>query len=415
MNPQGKRLLILGGQLKMCDIVTRAKELGIYTVVTDWYEDSPAKKIADKAYDVSTSDVDAVLKLMREERIDGVFTGFIDSTLPYYYEICVRAKLPCYLNRSTLECCTNKRVFKDVCRKVGIKTIPDVDLTNLEALVYPFLIKPSDNSGSKGITVCCNREMVPVAYDRAMRFSKSKTVVAERFMDCDYVCAYYAVINGEPDLTMLMDKDMNRIGRGSVPYPTALVYPSRYYDNYMENAHPGVRKLIRYLGMKNGTFLISFFVSGKDFFAVEMSVRLTATREYLFIKDATGIDTLEMHINHALTGEFTCQGEKSERERASFYCMLFTFIKDGIIGKIEGIGKVKTLPGVLNVLQLRDVGAKIRKDGSYGQLFSRIHLKAGSAAEMVDLVNLVQGNLQVYSTDGKPMVIAGLDAESFFA
>ena len=72
---QGKRLLILGGQLKLCDVVRRARERGVYTAVTDWYEDSPAKAIADRAFDISTSDVDAVVRLVREERMDGVFTG----------------------------------------------------------------------------------------------------------------------------------------------------------------------------------------------------------------------------------------------------------------------------------------------------------------------------------------------------
>ncbi len=83
-----KRLLVLGGQQKFCDIILRAREMGIYTIVTDWYEDSPAKRIADKAYMVSTSDVEGILQLIRDEQIDGVITGYIDSTLPYYYEIC---------------------------------------------------------------------------------------------------------------------------------------------------------------------------------------------------------------------------------------------------------------------------------------------------------------------------------------
>ena len=125
---QGKRLLILGGQLKLCDIVNRAKELGAYTVVTDWYDDSPAKAIADKAYNVSTSDVDAILRLIKDEKIDGVFTGYIDSTLPYYYEICQKAGFPCYLSKEALACGTDKIRFKEACLAVGIDVIPSVDI-----------------------------------------------------------------------------------------------------------------------------------------------------------------------------------------------------------------------------------------------------------------------------------------------
>lgn len=410
-----KRLLILGGQLKMCDIVRCAQKMGIYTVVTDWYEDSPAKKIADKSYDVSTSDVPAILKLISDEHIDGVFTGYIDSTLPYYYEICKAAGLPCYLNEALLECCTNKRAFKDVCREIGMKCIPDVNIQKKSSLEYPILIKPADNSGSKGITVCPDESMIAPAYEKALRFSKSKTVITEKFMNCDYVCAHYIVRDGKVELSMLMDKDMNRIGRGNVPYPTAMVTPSRYNEAYLKYAHPAVLRLTEHLEIRNGSFLISFFVNGNNFYAVELTARLTATREYLFIKDICGYDTLKMHLNHALTNEFRDADITKPEDESSVCTMLFVFIKNGIIGRIDGIEGVKALRGVLNVLQLRDIGAKIKDDGSYGQLFARIHLKAEGAAETVKTVNEIYRVLQVFDEEERPMVISGFDAEKFFS
>lgn len=412
-NEKAKRLLILGGQQKLCDIVLRAKQMGIYTVVTDWYEDSPAKKIADKAYMVSTSDVDGVLQLIRDEQIDGVITGYIDSTLPYYYEICQKAGLPCYLTQKTLECCTNKRNFKDLCAKLGIKTIPEVDLSNYDQLDYPILIKPVDNSGSKGITICYDASMVKSAYERALRFSKRKGVIVERFMNCDYVTAYYTVREGNVELSILMDKDMNKIGRGAVPYPTAFIYPSRYHTHFLKQQNSKIVKLAKLLDIRNGTFQLGFFVSGSHYYAVELTARLTATREYLFVKDMTGIDTLEMHINYALTGSFDCERKEIAMTEQPMYCMLFVFLKEGVIGRIEGIEKVIAMRGVLNVLQLREVGAKIRADGSYGQLFARIYLKADCKEKMIELVDTVQSTLQVCTDEEKPMVIAGFDAVRF--
>jgi hypothetical protein len=34
---KGKKLLILGGPALACDIVEKAREMGVYTIVTDWY------------------------------------------------------------------------------------------------------------------------------------------------------------------------------------------------------------------------------------------------------------------------------------------------------------------------------------------------------------------------------------------
>jgi len=83
---KGMKLLVLGGPALAKEIVVAARRLGVYVIVTDWYspERSPAKKIADKALMISTADVDAIVQLVKSEKIDGVLTGFTDSTLKYY-------------------------------------------------------------------------------------------------------------------------------------------------------------------------------------------------------------------------------------------------------------------------------------------------------------------------------------------
>lgn len=406
----GKRLLLLGGQQKMCDVVERAHELGVCVVVTDWYENSPAKRMADKACNVSIADVDAVLALIREEKIDGVFTGFIDSYLPYYREICERAGLPCYLNERMLACSTDKALFKQICREVGLDVIPDADISDPAVTEYPVVIKPVDNSGSKGITVCSDAAMLRRAVDRAKRFSRKKRFLAEKFLDCDYIAAYYTVRDGEPRLTMLTDKDVNRVGRGKIPFPAAYVTPSRYQQPYLERIDPRVRKLTERLGFRNGSFLISFFVNGARYYAVELAARLTSTREYVL----TGEDLLGMHIRHALTGEFRGEAFQNRVNDGNIYCMLLHFIKEGTIGRIEGLDEIRAMNGVLDVLQYRDIGAAIRADGSYGQLFYRVYLQAADEREMIARVEEIQRLLNVVSTEGRPMLVTGFDARSFF-
>lgn len=47
---RGKKLLILVGGINLVTLVERAKELGIYTIVADYYDTdkSPAKLVADE-------------------------------------------------------------------------------------------------------------------------------------------------------------------------------------------------------------------------------------------------------------------------------------------------------------------------------------------------------------------------------
>ena len=52
-----KTLLFLGGTGAMYDAVEIAKSMGIYTIVADYYPNSPAKRVADKSYLASTTDI----------------------------------------------------------------------------------------------------------------------------------------------------------------------------------------------------------------------------------------------------------------------------------------------------------------------------------------------------------------------
>lgn len=419
---EGKRLLVLGGQRKLCDIVNKAHEMGMYVVVTDWYEDSPAKALADKAYGISTADEKAVLALIEQEKIDGVYTGFIDSALPYYYSICKKAGLPCGQSPAVLEACTNKRKFKTVCRKVGIETIPDYRIDpkrmeeSLKKLDFPVVVKPVDNSGSKGITICTNEWTFATAYERALRFSRSKDVLVEKFLYGDFIVAYYAVQDGDCRLTMLFDKDMNHIGKGFAPFPAAFVYPSIYRERYRNEVDGKVKQLVEHLGLKNGVFLIGFFVNNHHFYAVKLTVRLTATREYRFVKEVTGVDLLEKQLAYAVSG--LPHGEPPtdmDKQMADDVCCLLpAFVNEGTIGKIEGLEEIRTLRGVLDVLQLRFEGDRIRADGSYGQMLARIWLHTKDKRDMVELVREVQQRIRVFDTDGRLMLMSGFDANRFF-
>ena len=54
-NLRGKKLLILGGVQLACSVIKLAQQNGIYTIVVDYNEDSPAKRIADKSCLLYTS------------------------------------------------------------------------------------------------------------------------------------------------------------------------------------------------------------------------------------------------------------------------------------------------------------------------------------------------------------------------
>ena len=191
MDLQGKRLLVLGGSRISCEIVHHAKAMGITTGVTDWYtlENSPVKQEADEAYSVSTRDIDGIVTLLKEKKFDGLITGFTDSVLPYYAEMCERAGLPAYGTKKQFEIFTDKEKYKKLMQEFDIPTIPEysIDVERLDettqGIVYPVIVKPADGSGANGVTICNSKADLITAIPFATDCSKSKEILVEQYID----------------------------------------------------------------------------------------------------------------------------------------------------------------------------------------------------------------------------------------
>ena len=64
-----KKILLLGGSAQQVIAIKTAKELGYYTVLCDYLSDNPGQYVADKYYNASTTDVEAVYQIARTNRL----------------------------------------------------------------------------------------------------------------------------------------------------------------------------------------------------------------------------------------------------------------------------------------------------------------------------------------------------------
>ena len=78
-----KKILLLGGSAQQVIAIKTAKRLGYYTVLCDYLLDNPGQYVADKYYNVSTTDVEAVCKVAMDEKVDGILAYASDpAALP---------------------------------------------------------------------------------------------------------------------------------------------------------------------------------------------------------------------------------------------------------------------------------------------------------------------------------------------
>ena len=413
---KGKKLLILGGTFASYDLVCNAKKMGIYTIVTDNNVGGMAKDVADDVANVSTADIDGLLELVREKGVDGVFCGPSEFNLRNVIKLCELAGLPCYTTMDVWDRCANKDVFKSYCRQYGVDCTPEypidqsTPMCELEKIDYPIIIKPVDGSSSAGISVCKSASDVPAALEKAYAASKSKKIIAEKYIENggEIFSVRYMLRDGEAYPYFCMDTYVaDPIHRTSLisGYTHA---PSKYMDYYMKNMDAAVRRMLKGMGLKNGTaFIQSLPCDGKIYFH-EMGYRLSGGMIFKLTEPLTHVHDMNMMLRYAVGGGSITEEEANAIDLSCggrFGCQLMMPLDIGTIGKIEGVEEMSKHPAVVDYLQYYHVGDTITQKniGTLGQHFGRVTFIVDDPAKERELITYFQNIVRVYDTDGKRM------------
>jgi biotin carboxylase len=373
---------------------------------------------------VSTTDVCAIVNLIEEEKINGILTGFIDSMLPYYQEICEKSKLPCYATEEQIEITTNKLKFKNLCKKFDVPVVYEYKinypfkLEEMHCIEFPVLVKPVDNSGARGIYICEDAESLRINYEKALSFSPSRQVIIERYIIAKEVTIFYVIQDGEIYLSAMADRYTKNKNGGIIPLPVAYILPSKHLKSYQESFNYKVIEMFKSIGIQNGMIFIQSFVEDGKFIFYEMGFRLTGTLEYKIISQINGINPLEMMINYALTG---AMNEASIESHISpnfkeWGCNITFLAKPGKVGRIIGVKEVNSLEGVIDVVTAYNEGDVIKESaiGTLQQIIVRAFAVARSKRELAKVIDKIHNTVKVFSEDGKNMLLETLDPEELF-
>lgn len=414
-NLKGKRLLIMGGMQISCEIVRKAKAMGIYTIVADYYpvEKSPAKRIADKAIGVSVTDVDAVVSVIKEEAVDGVIVGFNDMLLPFYADICKKAGLPCYGTKEQFETLIAKDQYKALCRKFGVPTIQEYDINDKD-IKYPVLVKPVDSSGSRGITICHNREELEDAVEKGKKASKTGKVLIERYMDGREVTVFWTFQDGNYYLSGLANRHVkHNQGNDVIPLPVGYTFPSVFLPKYRKEVENNCKRMFRHLGIKDGMMFMQCKVEDGTCYVYDLGFRLTGSLEYKILERVCGYNPLEMMISFALTGKM---GEESIKDKAipEFKTPAFNvscLCAPGTIKEITGVEEVKQMEEVEDTVLAHVPGETITEQmrGLLAQITVRVLGSVPTKDDLLPTMQRIDNTIHIIGENGEELLLPGIE------
>lgn len=413
---EGKKLLILGANPETANIVNIAKEMGITTIVTDYDHNAPAKAVADISYDINGLDVDAICEMARKEQIDGVMVGVADVLVQPYQQVCEKLGLPCYANAQTAVIFNNKRFFKQTCAKYGIEGIPEYSLEDKSSIVYPVIVKPADSNSGKGITLVRHRSDLNSAIARAKAESRTATILIERYMECSDVSIYYTIVDGKVYLSSLSDRYTLRTDSSVTPICLGDVFPSQYYDKFIQTEHPKYVNMLKDLGVNNGILYVSAFYENGHFYVYDPGFRLQGGGFHLTLMSVNGFDQRKMLINFALTGSMSYYDLDKMNEpkmHGQSAATVWFLLKPGMIDKIYGLDYIKNHPSVDFAIQRFNIGDEVtdQMQGTERQVFLRIFMHCKNESELKLTIKDFQNRLKVLTPSGENLLLPSLNSE----
>lgn len=304
-------ILLLGGSMQQVPVIRKARDLGFRTVVVDYLPDNPGQYECDRWYQESTTDVEEVERIAREEKVSGILAYASDP-----------AALPAAIVATRLGLPTNpvdsvrilgvKHNFRDFLRDNGFaapqhfsfNASDSVDTVKerMASLKFPVVIKPTDSSGSKGVSFIDNTDQVEEAIRNADQYSRNNILICEEFI----TRGYPYVIGGDifvedgkivvyGDMECLRDKG----GDGLIPMGKKL--PDGLNDTQRKNLYRELERLINVLGIRFGQMNIEVLVDAdNNIHFLEVGPRAGGNMIPIQLSDGMKIDLLGANVLAAM-------------------------------------------------------------------------------------------------------------------
>ena len=185
--------MIVGAGVESVPGIKRAKDMGLYVVVSDRDPDAPGCAIADESIVASTYDVEATVDAAKDfsrnhRPIDGVISIATDVPLAVA-TVATELGLPGIPVEAAL-IASDKVLMVEVLSKAGI-AVPwfslvssAEDLKEIEMQrCCDCVVKPVDSRGSRGVVMLNDINDCDFAYNYALKFSPSGRVMVEEYVN----------------------------------------------------------------------------------------------------------------------------------------------------------------------------------------------------------------------------------------
>lgn len=398
-------IVVLAGTRPHAELIKNLKFRGYRTVLIDYTENPFAKEFADVHYMDSTLDVVAVERIAREEKACRIMDICIDRPIPIAAFVAEKLALPHPISYRSALLATDKNMMKKFMVDNEIPTSRFVPVASADELVnlnikYPLIIKPSDASGSIGISRVENQVDLVNAVATALSKSRNGHAIVEEFVFGQEIQIDCFVENGEAKILDIKSKRMIRDDVFSLPFGS--IIPAAISDSVARKVDLLCENLVNSLGIKYGPLYVQAIVSEQEVYVIEFGIRFGGGLSFKVINDVAGIDIVDATVEAYLGGTPHVQSEFSKFK--DVYATFHMFPKAGIFAAVTGYEKLKA-EGVLEYFAVNmKFGHECLGGLTSNERVAAFILRAETKDKLNEKLRFVLDNIDIVDVDGKSMM-----------
>ena len=241
-------LAIIGASYLQLPVVERAKHMGLRTICFAWDKGAVCKNVCDRFYPVSITEQDEILRICREEQIDGICTIGSDVAAPTVAYVAQQMGLPGNPYEAAVQA-HDKQLMHRILTAAGV----DCPMSNIQCpiadLRLPLIVKPTDRSGSLGVQKVVRAEDLQPAIELARSLSIAGEAIVEEYIEGREISVEMISQNGVHYALQITDKTTT-----GAPHFVELAHhqPSSLPAEIQARIYSITRKALDALGLTNG-------------------------------------------------------------------------------------------------------------------------------------------------------------------
>lgn len=406
-----KKILILGAGEGQIPLITRAKNIGWHVIVASPEGNYPGFALADECFYVDVSNEKKILEYAERYKINAIASDQTDIPIATVQNVAEQLDLPC-IQCDEIDNFRYKSLMRQISQERGIPTIPYCETSHINEAISFFnslslpqaIIKPVDSQGSRGVTRIDSAVNLPEAFDLAMKYSKSKQVIIEQFIDGQEIevdsVVYQDCIKG------VLIGDVHNFVTTNKYSAYERIYPSQLPSDVQKCICKINAQTVNALGMHTGWTHGEYIVSNSgEVYLLEIGAR--GGGNYIgsdIVKTMLGVGTDEMALNTALGNQSFYNDVYLRDNSCAYKCFL---IPEGEIESINIDWMYLAQPFVLkHNLSGIHIGKKTSKSIDKTSRYT-IVVKADNIAELRQILDDIPNHVDIVvkNESGKKSII----------